>query len=41
MKEGEKKTKLETAKKMLEKGIDINTIMEVTELSKDEIIKNN
>ena len=36
--EGEKKAKLETAKKMLEKGIDIDTIIEVTGLSKEEIM---
>lgn len=38
MAEGEKKAKLETAKKMLEKGMDIDTIVEVTGLSKDEIV---
>ena len=38
MAEGEKKAKLETAKKMLEKGIDINIIIEVTGLSKEEIV---
>lgn len=36
--EGEKKAKLETAKKMLEKGMDIDTIIEVTGLSKEEIV---
>ena len=36
--EGEKKAKLETAKKMLEKGMNIDTIAEVTGLSKDEIV---
>ena len=36
--EGEKKAKLETAKKMLEKGMNIDTIVEVTGLSKDEIV---
>ena len=35
--EGEKKAKLETAKKMLEKGIAIETIIEVTELTRKEI----
>jgi predicted transposase/invertase (TIGR01784 family) len=36
--EGEKKAKLETAKKMLEKGMNIDTIAEVTGLSKEEIV---
>ncbi len=36
--EGEKKAKLETAKKMLEKGMNIDTIVEVTGLSKEEIV---
>lgn len=35
--EGEEKGKIETARKMLEKGIDIEMIMEITELSKKEI----
>ena len=35
---GEKKAKLETAKKMLEKGIDIETIIEVTGLTKEAIL---
>ena len=33
------KTKIETAKKLLEKGMDIDSIMEVTDLSKEEIEK--
>ena len=36
--EGEKKAKLETAKKRLEKGMNIDTIVEVTGLSKEEIV---
>ena len=36
--EGEKKAKLETAKKMLEKGMDIDIIIEVTGLSEEEIV---
>ena len=39
LKEGEKKAKLEMAKKMLKKCIDIETILEVTGLSKEEIEK--
>ena len=38
IKEGEKKAKLETAKKMLEKGIQIETIIEITGLTKEEIL---
>lgn len=38
LRKGIKKGKLETAKKMLEKGMDIDTIVEVTGLSKDEIV---
>lgn len=38
LRKGIKKGKLETAKKMLEKGMDIDTIIEVTGLSKDEIV---
>ena len=34
---GMKKAKLETAKRMLEKGIEIETIIDVTKLTKDEI----
>jgi len=37
--EGEKRAKLETAKKMLEKGIDIETIVEITGVSKEQIRK--
>ena len=37
--EGKKKEKLETAKKMLEKGMDIETIIEITDLTKEEIEK--
>ena len=37
--EGEKKAKLETAKKMLEKNIPLKTIVEITELTEEEIIK--
>lgn len=37
IKEGEKKAKLEDARKMLQKGIDIETIIEITELSREEI----
>ena len=39
IKEGEQKVRLENAKKMLYKGIDIETIIEITGLSKEEIIK--
>ena len=39
IKEGERKNKLEVAKKMKAKNIDINTIIEVTELTKEEIEK--
>lgn len=38
---GIKQEKLETAKKMLEKGIPIETIIEITELTKEEILKIN
>ena len=38
IRKGIKKGKLETAKKMLEKGMDIDTIIEVTGLSKEEIV---
>ena len=38
LRKGIKKGKLETAKKMLEKGMDIDTIIEVTGLSKEEIV---
>lgn len=38
LRKGIKKGKLETAKKMLEKGMDIDTIVEVTGLSKEEIM---
>lgn len=38
LRNGIKKGKLETAKKMLEKGIDIDTIIEITGLSKEEIM---
>ena len=34
---GEEKGKKETAQKMLEKGIDIKTVCEITGLSEDEI----
>ena len=37
MKKGKREEKLETAKKMIEKGIDIETIIDVTGLSKEEI----
>ena len=37
--QGIEQEKLEVAKKMLAKGIDINTIIEVTELTKEEIEK--
>ena len=36
---GQKKEKIEIAKKMLEKNIEIEVILELTGLSKDEIIK--
>ena len=39
--EGERKSKQETAKKMLEKGIDINTVIEITGLEKEEILSYN
>ena len=39
--EGKAEQQKETAKKMLEKNIDIGTIMEITELSKEEIEKLN
>ncbi|GBU20447.1 hypothetical protein R80B4_00325 [Fibrobacteres bacterium R8-0-B4] len=38
-KEGETRARLAMAAKMKAKGIDINTIMEVTNLSVDEILK--
>ena len=37
---GDKRAKLETAKKMLEEGIKIETIIKITGLSKEEITKN-
>ncbi len=42
-KNGEKKNKIKTAKKLLEKNLPLEEIIEVTELSKEEIkkIKNN
>ncbi len=39
MQEGTRKAKLEDAKKMLQKGIDIKSIVEITGLSEDEINK--
>lgn len=39
IKEGEKKNQLETAKKMKEKDMDIDTIIEITGLTKEEIEK--
>lgn len=39
IKEGEKKNQLEVAKRMKAKGMDIDTIIEITELTKDEIEK--
>ena len=39
IKEGEKKKQLEVAKKMKTKNMDINTIIEITELTKEEIEK--
>lgn len=36
-KEGKKNEKIQTAKRMLKKGIDIQTIIEITELTKEEI----
>lgn len=39
LEEGRKEAKLETAKKLLEKGMDIEIIMEVTGLTKEEIEK--
>ena len=39
IKKGEKKAKIEDAKKMLEKGIQIETIIEITGLTKEEIIE--
>lgn len=39
IKKGKLEGKLEAAKKMLEKGIDIDTIVEITGLSKDDILK--
>ena len=38
---GEKKAKLETAKKMIKKGINIETILEITGLAKEEIMNLN
>ncbi len=38
-KEGEQKAILETAKKMLVKGIDIETVIEITGLTKKEIMQ--
>ncbi len=38
-KKGERKAKLEDAKKMLEKNIDIKTIIEITGLTEEEILK--
>ena len=38
IKEGEKKAKLETAKKMLQEGINIETIIKITGLKKEEIL---
>ncbi len=37
--EGIKQEKIETAKKMKAKNMDINTIIEITELTKEEIEK--
>lgn len=39
IKQGEKKKQLEVAKRMKAKGMDIDTIIEITELAKDEIEK--
>jgi predicted transposase/invertase (TIGR01784 family) len=39
IKQGELKAKIETAKKLLKKGIDIKIIVEVTGLSKKELKK--
>ena len=39
-KEGFEQGQIEIAKKMLKKGIDIDTIIEITNLSKDEILNN-
>lgn len=39
IKEGEKRNQLEVAKRMKAKGMDIDTIIEITELTKDEIEK--
>ena len=39
-KEGKKEGKIEVAKKMLERGIKIEIVMEITGLSKDEIEEN-
>ncbi len=41
IKNGERKAKLETAKNMLKKGIDVKTIIEITGLSESEIIEVN
>lgn len=38
-KKGKRKAKLETAKKMLEKKIDVQTICEITGLTKEEILE--
>ena len=39
MEKGSKNEKIEIAKKMLQKNMTIETIMEITELSKEEIVK--
>ena len=39
LKKGEKNAKIEIAKKLLNKGIDINIIIETTGLSEEEIKK--
>ncbi len=38
IKEGEKKAKLEDAKKMLQEGISVETIIRITGLKKEEIL---
>ena len=40
MSSARRQAKLETAKRMLNKGIDLETVIEVTELSKEEILNN-
>ena len=40
IKEGKKKTSIEVAEKMLRKGININTVIEITGLSLDELKEN-